>query len=250
MLRSFRCLLALSLLGTTASAQLLYFTGFESREFVVGQSIDGVDGWTSLLAPDAPQIVDGRATSSGLGRRALRCWGGSPELEPIQGLLDGAWAREVTLPAWYRHRAVVHVQADVRLDGPDTGNGPANDLLSANLYARNGVGASAFMYLSSTGEVYCFANSVQGSVGYAFPTQVALGEYNRLGITLDYTTHIATFHVNCREVGSLPFGGTANEGFAGALLEFAAYDDPLVVDPSQYTGYWDNVLVFALPRWW
>jgi len=66
----------------------------------------------------------------------------------------------------------VRVEADIRLDGPDTGNGPGDDLLSANLYARNGVGRSAFFYVSSNGNAYAFANSENGSAGYRFETPI------------------------------------------------------------------------------
>lgn len=239
-------LITASLLASSASAQLLYFTSFETPNYVVGQPIDGISGWQSFISPLAPQIVNGRSTAS-WGRRALQCWGGSPNLETTQGLLDGAWYQALSLPPWYQGNARVHVQCDVRLDGPDTGTGPNDDLVSANLYARNGVGGSAFMYVSSTGDVYCFSGSVGGSAGYAFPTPVTLGEYVNLGITLDYSTHMATFSVDHQDIGSLPFGGQATEQFAGAILEFAAYDNPLYVDPSLYTGSFDNLLVYALP---
>jgi len=53
----------------------------------------------------------------------------------------------------------VRVQADIRLDGPDTGDGPGADLLSANLMARNGTHQSAFFYLSSNGNAYANAFS-------------------------------------------------------------------------------------------
>ena len=129
----------------------------------------------------------------------------------------------------------------------DTGSGPANDLLSANLYARNGVGGSAYMYSSSTGEVFCFADGVSGSSGYQFATPVTLGQYSTLAITLDYATHLAAFEVNGVTVGILPFGGSASEFFRGATLEFAALDAPAVIDPSLYTGHWDNLVILAMP---
>ncbi len=229
-----------SLALAAAAGGLLYHTGFENHRYTADQPLDGQDGWVSLLAPEAAVVVDGRATAS-TGRRAVACWGGGP-LADLGWILDGAWERQVdfdpiTVPG------VVRVEADVRLDGPDTGIGPNDDLVSANLYARNGVGRSAFMYLSSTGAVFAFANSEQyGQAGYEFETPVDLGVYNHLAITLDYRTHIATFEVNRRTIGCLPFGGSG-EDFLGALLEFGAYNDPMYVDPSLYTGYWDNVTV-------
>lgn len=239
-------LLASTLLAASASAQLLDFTSFESRNYVVGQSTEGVDGWTTLLSPHANEVVNGFGTAS-TGRRALSVWGGNPNLTPTQGLLDGAWRKDVTIPAAWAQNAIVHVQCDVRLDGPDTGTGPNDDLLSANLYARNGSGQTPFMYVSSTGEVFCFANSSSGSAGYQFQTHVGLGRYARLAMTLDYTTHMCTFWVDCRIVGQLPFGGGPSEAFEGAILEFAAFDNPAFIDPSLYRGYWDNLLVVAVP---
>ena len=46
----------------------------------------------------------------------------------------------------------------------------------------------------------------------------------------------------------LPFGGGATEQFRGVFLEFAAFDRPLVIDPSFYTGYLDTILVRAVPK--
>jgi hypothetical protein len=246
MTRSFLPVLALALVASTAKAQLLYHTGFETPNYVAGQTIDGIDGWASFISPLAPLVVANPAEAAH-GRRALTCWGGDPNLETTQGLLDGAWAQTVLVDPSYAQTALVRVQCDVRLDGPDTGSGPANDLVSANLYARNGVGGSAFVFVSSTGDVYCFADSVGGSAGYQFATPITLGQYTRIAITLDYATHLAAFEVNGVVVGVLPFGGQATEFFRGATLEFAAYDDPLVVDPSLYTGYWDNLMILEVP---
>jgi len=243
-------LFAFALAAGPTSAQILFHTGFETPNYVVGQSIDGVDNWFSFISPDANQIVDGRATASWLGRRAVRCWGGSPDLQTTQGLLDGAWAQPAAVNPAYGQNVIVHVQCDVRIDGPDTGTGPQNDLVSANLIARNGVGGSAYMWMSATGEVFCSAESAGGSNWYAIAVPIHLGRYATLGMTLDYTNHMVTFSVNYHPVGSLPFGGQPGEAFAGAILEFAAYDNPAVIDPSLYTGYWDNLWMVAVPVCW
>lgn len=238
--------LVLATLATSANAQALFLTGFETPNYIVGQTIDGIDNWFSAISPNAPRIVRDPALTSG-GRRALQCWGGSPDLESDGTLLDGAWAQPMTLaPAWSQS-ALVRVQCDVRLDGPDTGTGPNDDLVSANLIARNGVGQSASMFLSSTGDVYCNSSGSAGSFAYQHQTPVQLGHYSRLAITYDYNTHLAVFEVDGVVIGFLPFGGGANEQFRGVFLEFAAYDNAQVVDPSLYTGYWDNLIVVAVP---
>ncbi len=60
-------------------------------------------------------------------------------------------------------RCCVHV--GVVSAGDVSRDGPADDMVSANLYARNGVGRSAFMFLSSTGNVY------DGEAGWASRSQ-------------------------------------------------------------------------------
>ena len=197
--RSLLPVLALSLAVGTANAQFLYVSGFEGPQFVAGQSIDGIDGWTTLISPQAIEVVRSSAQASS-GRKSLRCWGGDPDLQSTQGLLDGAWTHTASVNPMWAASAVVYVQCDVRLDGPDTGNGPANDLVSANLYARNGVGGTPFMYVSSTGDVYCFSSSVGGGAGYQFATPVALGQYHRLAMMLDYSTHLVAFSVDGGEL--------------------------------------------------
>lgn len=239
-------LLALTVLTGAAQAQLLYGTGFETPQFVNGQSIDGVDGWASLFSPQAVTVVHGRSQSS-TGRSSLRCWGGDPNLQSTLGLLDAAVTQPGSVDPTWAASAIVYVHCDVRLDGPDTGTGPADDLVSANLYVRNGVGGTPFMYVSSTGQVFCFAGSVGGFAAYQFATPVALGQYHRLAMMLDYSQHLVVFSVDGVPIGVLPFGGQATEAFNGAILEFAAYDDPLFVDPTLYTGHWDNFLMVAWP---
>lgn len=233
------------LLGGTASYGMLFHTGFEHREYTVGQSIDGHDGWIALNSPNAVVVVDGRSTAAS-GRRAASCWGGGPidivNVGPGFDLLDAAVDQPISFDPNARP-TVVKVEADVRFDGPDTGNGPGDDLASANLYLRNGVGRSPFFYISSNGNAYAFANSENGNAGYQFETPIRQGQYNHLEIEADYTTHIATFSVNGHEVGSLPFGG-AGEQFTGTLIEFAAWYDPSF-DATLYTGYWDNLSVQA-----
>lgn len=229
--------------GTLVSERLLH-TSFEKHTYTVGQPLDGQDGWTALVGVNAAKIARGHHVASS-GRQAIRCFGADLEHLPSQFLYDGAWEKVVPFDP-ITTPSEVRVKADVRLDGPDTGNGPADDLVSANLYARNGSGRSAFMFLSSTGNAYAFANSDQGSAGYRFETPIQLGEYVELAITLNYATHVATFEVDGHEIGQLPFGGVG-EQWRGALLEMGAYDDPLYVDHTLYTAYWDDLSVQARP---
>lgn len=233
-------------------AQAVFVTGFESGHYSPGETIDGVDGWMGMASPLVGTIVDGRETAS-LGRRALTCWGGDPnmlsyEYWPGVFLLDAIWGRDAP-----EHDAapvsMARVQADIRLDGPYT----AFDALSANLIARNGSWNSSQMWLSSDGNVYCNSygtdpvTGAQFSYEYEFGTPVLHGQYQRLAIIFDYSVHLAAFEVNGVIVGVLPFGGAGEGGFNGVLLQFAALDDPGVIDPSLYTAYYDNVFHIAVP---
>lgn len=234
------------LAGGTLAFGMLFHTGFEDHDYTVDQPLAGQDGWVGLASANAAMVVGGHQNASS-GRRAVSCWGGDLDDFPSSFLYDGAWEQEVPFDPSTRP-SEVRVQADVRLDGPDTGTGPGDDLVSANLMARNSVGLnlSPFMYLSSNGNVYAGSGSDQGNAYYQFETPIRFGRYNELAMTLNYLTHICTFEVNGRVIGSLPFGG-ANEQWHGVLLEMAAYDDPNYVDPTDYTGYWDNISVTSRP---
>lgn len=232
------------LVAGTCAWGMLFHTGFETPDYTVDQPLPGQDGWTTVLAPNAIVVVGDHETASS-GRRAIRCWGGG-DLVSTGGLLDAACEQVIDFDP-ITDPCEVRVEADIRLDGPDTGSGPGDDLLSANLMARNSVGQrrSPFLYLSSNGNVYAGSESDQGNSYYKFETPITPGAYNHLAIVLNYRTHIATFEVNGNVIGSLPFGG-AGEQWRGVLLELAAWDDPSF-DPSLYTGYWDNVSVQAKP---
>ena len=249
---SMRCiciaaLACLCLAATTSTWGMLYHTGLETPNYKAGQGLVGQDGWRALDASkDAPEVVDGIATARS-GRRAIMCRAKDLKVlpPPYDYLYDGNWDQPIAFDA-VTNPAEVRVQADVRLDGPDTGEGPGADLLSANLMARNGSHQSAFFYLSSNGCAYANAfSTTQGDKWYQFETPIKFGEYNRLAITLNYLTHMAAFEVNGKTIGSLPFGG-AGERFKSPLLEMAAWNHPSF-DHTQYTAYWDNVSVLARP---
>ena len=77
------------LIGGVVHDDELFETGFEGRDYLAGQALDGQQGWTSLVSPDAAEVVEDRLLARS-GRRAVRCWGGS-DLEDVGGgLLDGA----------------------------------------------------------------------------------------------------------------------------------------------------------------
>ena len=225
----------------------LYNTAFETPNFQVDKPLVGQDGWVGLDDSfNAPEIVEGRFIAAS-GRRAVRCWAGDLKVmaPPYDYLYDGNWFQPVVFDA-VTNPARVRVEADVRLVGPDTGEGPGNDLCSANLMARNGSHQSAFFYLSSNGNAYANAfSTTEGDNWYKFETPIKFGQYNSLAITLNYRTHMAAFEVNGKTIGSLPFGGKG-EVFKGVLLEAAAWNDKSF-DHTKYTAYFDNVAVLTRP---
>lgn len=229
-------------LGAASSWGMLFKANLETPDYTAGLPLDGQDGWVGLASVDAAEVVAGHAIARS-GRRAIRCWAG--DLEVSGGYYDGAWDRPIQFDA-LTIPAEVRVEADVRLDGPDTGSGPQDDLASANLYARNGRHRGAWFYLSSTGAAFANSYTENEEHWYQLETPIQVGAYNHLAITLDYLTHLATFEVNHVKVGQLPFGGSG-EQFQGVLLELATVIEYPNFDPLAYTGYWDNISVRAKP---
>lgn len=244
------------LLATTPSSWgVIYHTGFETPEFTPTLPLDGQGGWVGLDEGYPGSIKAARVVYSpgrgNTGRCFVRCR--AADLEKPYGpvLFDGNWEYPIEFDA-VTNPALVRVQADVKLVGPDTGVGPGADYVSANLMARNGRARAAYYYLSSNGCVYANANYYDEitkqdvRVYYQHETPIKFGEYNRLAIILNYRTHIATFEVNNKVIGTLRFGGPG-ERFQSVLLECAAWDAAEVYDHTKYTAYWDNILVRARP---
>ena len=241
--------LCATLLAGTCAFGLLYFTSFESSKYEADKQLVGQAGSTGLQTPDAAKVVKGRLTAR-TGRKAVECWAGDldPLPAPNDWLVLGAWEKLIDFDT-PKVPAVVHVRADVRLVGPDTGAGPGNDLLSANLMARNakalGARRAPWFYLSSNGSVYANAHSESGSQFYKFETPIKNGAWNRLRMALNYKTHMCDFFVNGKKIGALEFGGTG-ERFTSVLLEMAAWNHPSF-DVKPYKAYWDNVVAWAEP---
>jgi hypothetical protein len=109
----------------------------------------------------------------------------------------------------------LRIQADIRLDGEDTGEGIDADILSGNLQLRFAQPLQenepfpayqinlASMILSSNGNVYAFDGS--GSIDYQFETPITLGEYHTLAIEADFNTKTSEFFVDNQSIGQLAF---------------------------------------------
>jgi len=228
---------------------ILFFTSFEGCHYKADQPLVGQNGWVGLDTPDAFKVVKGWHEAR-CGRKAVCCLGGDLEAmePPNEWLLSTACEKLVEFDP-PQSPAVVYVQADVRLLGPDTGTGPGDDLLSLNFMARNakelGAGRAPWFYLSSNGCAYANAWDNGVATYYKFETPIKFGKWNTLAMVLNYKTHMCTFEVNHRAIGSLPFGGPG-EQFTSVLLEMCAWNHPSF-DATAYKASVDNILVLTWP---
>lgn len=244
----FAAALVVATVAVFAEAQVLNSDGFESSAYTAGQALDGQDGWIGFVSVGAAEVVVSEAST---GRRAVRVLGGDLESIPTPGgsLIDGVWGLPIDFDPVAADRRLVRVEADVRLDGPDTGTGPGADLMSANFGIADATGQTlAFFFVSSNGSIYANAFSSGQYSFYEHESAGALGEYVHLTLVLDYDMHVATFEVEGESIGTLAFGvGQPTDEIWVPFFEMAALDEPQAVDPADYTAYLDNVSVQALP---
>jgi hypothetical protein len=228
-----------------AQGQLLLQTGFESATFTAESPIDGQDGWVGFFAPAASLVS---AISAHGGRRCIAMQGSALALAR-PGLVAAACGTELLFDPVAANRPLLHVSARVRLDGPDTGEGPEADLLSANLYVVNTLGqVLGGFFLSSNGAIYAFG---RGGQDYMFPTPYVAGTYAQLALDIDFDAGFITFAVNGDVIGTLlldPHNTLLSTEIWTAALEMASIDAPQLLDVSLYTARFDDVLVSAAPR--
>ncbi len=127
---------------------------------------------------------------------------------------------------------LLEVEADVRLDGPNT----ADDKISANLVATavdkaGSLASLAFNQLSSNGKVL---TTGEGNA------PVTLAKYHRLGLRLDFSKQEAEYFLDGVFFGIEPFRDT-HEAVALYSIRLDLVGDPTV--GSQYTAYYDNLVV-------
>jgi hypothetical protein len=238
--------LACSLSWSSADAtnQVLVYTGFESAEFATGMPVDDRGGWLGLWAPGASTVVESGPES---GRRCVQFRGDRLGFAR-PGLVAGTIGPALSFDPVAAARPLVRFSAGVRLDGPDTGSGPEDDLLSANLFVVNDADqVMGGFFVSSNGTIYAFA---RGGQDYLFPTPYLAGTYVRLTIDIDFDTMTETFSVDGLPIGTVdldPLRTLRSTRLATLALELAALDDSYVLDRSLYTARFDNVFVLAAP---
>jgi hypothetical protein len=232
-------------IACTAHAQVLLQTGFESAPFTAGLPVDGQAGWLGLWGPEAAKVS---ATGARTGRQCVSL-NGADLVFARPGVVAGTCGTELFFDPVARARPLVHIQADVRLSGPDTGEGPEADLLSANLFvASSSNQVFGGYFVSSNGTIYAFGRAGQD---YMFPTPYTLGTYARLEMDMDFVAGTIACRVDGDLIGTLvldPLGTLQTTEIWTAALEMASIDDPILPDRSLYDAHFDNVSVLATPR--
>ena len=215
-----------------ARTTVLYQTDFEPPAFAPG-AFDAQHGWSQRIGQPNGATISTLAPASGV--QALRNDGAL--MAPVTGR---PWSGVLTMYAINynvneHHTPVLDIEADVRLDGPNSGNGPG---VKANLVALGvtpyGTAGLAFNGLASDAAVY----SVHGASAPA-----ALGRYQHLGLRLDFTHQTAEYFLNGVSFGIEPFRDTKR------AVELFAVRLDLVGDPAvaaQYTAFYDNLVVKAV----
>ena len=234
--------MAVVLLGTLpCHGDVIYQTGFERSDFTNGL-LNGQDEWLTLIG-----IADVSDVAPKSGTQSIEV-DGAELVGP--GLLATISSREVEYDTVAHHTPVIDIRVDVRLDGPstDTGRGEADDLISANIAAYtgdqpNGVRPVSQFLLSSSGEV--FAAGQRGSE-FEGPG-ISLGQYHNLGLRLDFLARETEFFLDGASIGVGPFDPSVSSNvFRAVQLQVLAVDDSRVLDPWDYTAFYDNVTITAI----
>ena len=235
------------------SGPIDYKTGFEPPVFQPGP-LNGQDGW------EHPQKTASISVQSPIsGQQSIEVDGA--DLPPLGGGWIGTrFGRFSIYDPISGHTPVIDASVDVQLAGPssDTGQGPADDLISANLdffgtdSESNPLLLGSLM-LSSSGEVWVFGSRSQDA--YAAGVPIKLSAPHRLKVRADFSTRRTQYFVDGKRVeflikgkrsATLPFGPEMRDAiFAGGFLSVFAVDDPQL-DPALYTARYDNYSVTAL----
>lgn len=237
------------LVGPTPQAQaevILYQTGFESPPFTVG-NLQGQAGWRSQFANNTSGVVTTANPSSGnqamqiLGSRLAPRFAGDT-------LLWGSYSiAPLNYDAVARGTPYVLTEADIRLDGPLTGPPIAGDLISANLAVFAGPDAlrAGELYLSSDGHLY----GAGFGLSYLFGVPVALGEYHRLGVGVDFLSRRVDYFLDGNLLGSTTLNPAITSNlFFRPNFRVLAVNPPVAFNPADYNGYYDNIRIVAFPE--
>ncbi len=233
----------------SASAQVLYSTGFENPPFANGSILLGQDGWSTaippFLNPNAATITNSVAQS---GTQSVRVRGvdlvAAPEVSPYGAV--GSYRRPIGYDAGAGGPSSVQILAGVRLDGPTLGTG---DFFSANIAARIGDGFAGELSLSSDGFVYGYVGTGVDIPIFTTPTPIALNAWHTLGILVDFAANTYTFSVDGTSSSAFAFEpGVVSDVLVRESLVVYSRPDAGTNLKSNYTAYYDNVSATAVPE--
>lgn len=243
-------LAALLLASAAAPAATLYSTGFEDPPFANGSKLLGQDGWSTaippFLNPDAAVIANDMAKS---GSQSLKIAGAdlvpAPEVDPIA--VVGSYRRPVNYDAGAGLSKVL-ITSDVRLDGPLLGTG---DFFAANIAARSGNGGVGELSISSDGKVYGYTGNGGGPA--LVSSDITLGEWHTLGISLDFAADTYSFLVDGATLGTFPFeaGFTSDTLVRGAAVVYGFPDETeagSLFQKDRFTARYDNFTIATIPE--
>ena len=234
---------ALSASLHSASAQILYSTGFENPPFANGSTLLGQDGWSTaippFLNPNAATITNVAAQA---GLQSVRVRGvdlvSAPDVAPNAAV--GSYRRPLNYDtAAPGNLPIVRIQADIRLDGPVIGTG---DFFSVNLAGRTPDGGDPELSISSDGMVYGYGNT-----GILYSAPITLNAWHTLGISIDFAADTYTYSVDGTSSAAYPIGGGFTSDFLlrESLVAYAQPDAGGNVR-SAFTAYYDNVSATAV----
>jgi hypothetical protein len=238
---------ALALAPSFAQADTLsYQTGFELPTFLLGP-LEGQDNW--LTVEGIVEISDENPDS-----------GDQSIVVPGEGLIevdwsDFLWARSYRVFIYdtiANGTPLIEITVHTQLEGPstDSGQDTADDLFSANIQAY----AFDFEKLkneylgelvqSSSGEVWIFGS--RDGDEYAAGIPIDLADYHSLGMRINFDTRTHQFFVDGDLAATLPIKSSiTTDVFAAVMLPVGSVNDPDLIDPSEYTAYYDNFSINA-----
>lgn len=243
-------------LGPAARADLLFSTGFEAPEYTAGSPLAGTNGWTApgFLSPNAAMIT---TTAPASGLQSVQVNGADlvhdDALDGSGYDAIGSYRQPVDHDAIASGLPIVRVQADVRLDGPQTDQTPdrvTGDFVSANVALVTEDGELGTLFLSADGHVYAYGAD-PATDNYLFGVSVALGSYYTLAVEANFLSRTLLYYLDGALLGTSSFadpalGCTSNVVTRGSLVVYS--NEPNAAVPQtrdQYTAYFDNFSVTA-----
>ena len=240
---AFAAALGLSQVASQAFGGTIYSTGFENPPFILGQSLvtqPSTDGWVGVppLSPNAATI------SSDLffaGSQLVRVRGADLVSQPVainqqtNGYYDaiGSYRRPVNFDVGAAGFPIVRVQANVRIDGPQTPPGAASEacvpgkFVPCNNFFSAGIGVVGLcvppvttchfpgigeLDISSDGKVYGHSGNSPTVPTFLTSHPVSLGVWHALEVEVDFARRTYSFSVDGKSLpgGPFPFDAEVN----------------------------------------